>query len=257
MSANNTAKTIEAYLDGELNEAENQAFQERLDREPELATAVATSREINAALRDEAALDFQQLVRERGTAYLAEQARSGGAKVTPLFSRKRWWAVAASAAAIALTIFLVQSGRNSTNQSGPDLFAAYHTTFEVNDQLRRGDNANLGLAEYRAGNYAAAAELFAAQIDEAGASSDYYLYLALGSAYLNQSPRQLNAAAESFEKIIDHGRTNYVPKAQWYLALVMLERDDLSAARTLIETVAKSSDPEVAKLAQQFLAENP
>ena len=76
----------------------------------------------------------------------------------------------------------------------------------------------------------------------------------LANAYFNQNPPKLDLAKQQFQKITDANATVYVPKAQWYLALIALKKGNLEQAEKLLKKVVASGD-DIAKKAGNLLKE--
>lgn len=252
MTFNN--EQIEDFISGQLSGDEKKSFQQQLTEVPELAAEVSFRQDIEQALNDEAALDFQKLVQEKGAAYLA--GRTGG-KVRQLRSFNRLFAIAAAVLVLVASAVFVWQQFTSTPVSGPELYAAYFEPYPL-DQTQRGESDasdaifEQGVQLYRSANYDEAITAF----EEVAAADqqDVVTAFALANAYLNAEPAKSAAALVQFQKIIDHNRSVFVYRAKWFSALIHLQNEDLAQAKPLLQEVANSSD-NLREKAEDLLAE--
>lgn len=160
-----------------------------------------------------------------------------GAKVVPMRSANRWRgaAIAAAAAFVAAIGYFVMT--NSSEASGPELFASYYEVYENDIPLsKRGDTSyqlesNLlsALKSYEDGAYSASLESFEKSL-EAAPNNEATLFFA-GLAFLESG----NA-----KEAIDHfnmastGEGTYARRAQWYAILTALKLNDKELAADLL-----------------------
>ncbi len=123
------------------------------------------------------------------------------------------------------------------------LFAQNYEIYQL-DQLVSVDQAESELANalqlYQNKSYKNAAEVLAI-LSEKDIDNQKVMF-ALANAYLNQDPPALNQAANYFNQLIDMNTSVYVPKSQWYLALIYIKQNKQDQAKLLLAEVADSGD---------------
>jgi len=250
--------TMEAYLNGQLTEAEVRAFEAKMQQDQTLAAEVALFREMDDLLGDTEALDFGQTidtVLENNRSQSTEKTTTIRSIVTSPKRNRRWLAVAAGIALIAVFGTLIYT--NSTAIS-PDKIYATHmqfpntlggssglrsvdgaTTLRILDQINQSWQA--ANTAYQNSDYAAA--LVAMEKIETldptftmESKNDYFFKKGLVQLQLDQ----LTEAIASFE-LVQEG--DYVTNAEWKRALALL-KVDVARARIALQTIIDNNHPE-------------
>lgn len=248
MSNQSTYEKIEAYLNGTLLGSELTDFEEKMKSNKELATQVLLYQEVDEVLSNEPALDFQKIIQTEGDLFFEEQKleekKQNARPIRKIGGRTRRWAIAASFLLFVMSAVLLWQLQSNQVASNKDLFAQYSNTYNLNKDLRGGDISasefEKGIQFYKAKDFKAAAQTFETLNVEG--EEDMVLIFCLAHSYFNQKPPQLDLAQQQFEKIIVNGSSIYVPKAQWYKALIALEKGDLEQAKILLKKVQQSGD---------------
>lgn len=257
MLAPKNNEQIDAYLSGEDTPEGQRDFQRAVAADPQLANEVTLWRNIDEAIGNESTVDFQQKVADAGKHYLAE---AGGpqAKVRRLGVSRRLLSIAAAVLVLVASSVLIWQLNQDGTANGQELYAANFTPYQIVPETVRSTEELLlsssslakGLLEYQEKNFTAAAATFESMLPKYEDSMN--LVFPLANAYLNQQPAQASLAAEQFQRVIDNGQSVYVPRAQWYLALIRIQQEDFSAAKALLEDV-KRYGGETGKRAEALL----
>ncbi|MCB0641663.1 MAG: hypothetical protein KDC44_08485 [Phaeodactylibacter sp.] len=251
-----TSEEIEAYLSGELPEADRKAFEAQLQRDKTLAAEVQLSQQIDAAVSDEAALAFQQLTQSLGKNYFVEEnSEERTATVRRLPFYRRPLSIAAS------LLVLVALGlswwwlNGKGGQSDEALYAAYFEPYTFNESVRGNDaplnNYESAIRAYNAKDYPLAEQAFQAQLSEV--PNDVRASFGLGLLYLNQPSPNLDAASDRFRMVIEDGKSLLVDKSKWYLALTCIRQGNRAAARPWLEQLIKADNAGLADQAKNLL----
>lgn len=236
----------EQYWAQQLTGAELVAFEKRLQADPKFAEQVQLFQGMEKALSDPKAIALQEKLNQIGNEFMAQAEPTTPppkkkAKVVPMY--KKPWAIAATvllAATAGGGLWQMQATDPLTNDQ---LFAQNYEVYQL-DGLVRGTQDEEELANalqlYQNKAYENAAEVLA--ILNAEDIDNQKVMFALANAYLNQEPPQLEKAATFFNQLIDMNTSVYVPKAQWYLALIYLKQNKLEQAKLLLTEVKNSGD---------------
>ncbi len=252
---------IEAYLNGTLPPTEYEVFEQEIQSNPKLAEQVQLFREIDKALEDEGALNFQKVVQAEEEAFLKEFEKEVSEEENSKPLRKiggfnRQWMMAASFLIFLFSAFLLWQFQPSESSSNEELFAQYVETYPLNEDVRGNDstatNFEIGIQQYQAKDFDAAVQTFESLAATNG--KDMSLAFSLGNAYLNQTPPQFILAEQQFRKIITNDSSIYVSKAKWYVALILLQKGELTEAKNLLKDVTESGD-KYGRKAEELLKE--
>ncbi|MFT5999846.1 MAG: hypothetical protein ACI81P_002305 [Neolewinella sp.] len=239
MSSQNTNKDINDHLDGALSEPEEAAFQQSIGNTPGLAKELQLWRNIDEATSDEATLNFQLKVTEVGASYQSGPV----AKVRFLSGVRRYLAIAASVLILVSGGLFVYQQLDGQKRSGSELYASNYTSYDLS-QVRKSETGTTtdifaqGVARYAAGDFNQAAALFAPLTEEG--TIKMKATFALAHAYLNQTPPKTLEAETQLRSIITDDNSSYVTSAKWYLALIHLQREEITSAKPLLEAVQQS-----------------
>ena len=247
-----TYNQIEAYLEGSLTQGEKAEFEHQMESNEDLAQEVELVKRVDTMIRDQGALELQKTMNEIDSSFFEEEEEEESPKLRTSTSpriigswTRRTWAIAASFLFFAIGALLIWQMQSNSVASGEELFAQYYETYDLN-QTVRGDNdsSNVdlkkGIQQYQSKDFGAAVQTFL-PLAAAQPQNDVAVFC-LANAYLNQNPSKLNLAKQQFERITTNNVTIYVPKAQWYLALIALKEKDTSQAKVLLKEVVASGD---------------
>lgn len=232
------SELIDAFLDGELKQAQAADFVQQQSQDAELSRAVKLNRHIREALKDETVVDFQRKVQAANANYFGRSGQRQG----PLKIVHKYVLPAAAAAALLLfatTLF------GPPKDAGPalndaQLYAAYFETYNITNSTRSGDQvlsiaANATKA-YNQGDFATASKDWQTLVDQE--TGDMELRFNLAQAYLNQQTDATDILAHDVLKtIIDDGNSPFIPKAKWYLALLYVKQGEALIAKPLLQDV--------------------
>jgi outer membrane PBP1 activator LpoA protein len=210
-------------------------------------------RNIDEAIGDESTLRFQRKVSEAGAPYLAGSV----AKVRSLGGIRRYLAIAASVLILVSGGLFVYQQLDGQERSGSELYASNYTSYDLS-QIRTSETAATtdpfaqGVASYAAGDFQQAAALFAPLTQEG--TNKMKATFALAHAYLNQTPPKTMEAEVQLRAIITDDKSSYVSSAKWYLALIHLQREEVTLAKPLLAAVQQAGG-KLGKTATEILAE--
>ncbi len=222
---------IDQYLNGELSEAEAEAFRRRLADEKDFAQLYEEMKHIQKGL-EHAALEQAWEFLKQTEAEIAgnDISVAAGSKW------KTWVPVAATA-----TLLLVAAWFFFLKSTEPnDLYAQYFEVYpNVEAPIYRDSSAkdsltakDLGFRYYADQDYGMAIEIF-----ESIAEPDEGTLFYLGMSYLaNNNPQQAAAIWEPLSK----EALDYKTQIQWYLALAWLKLDEVEKAKEVLGELAQS-----------------
>ncbi|MFK7905084.1 MAG: tol-pal system YbgF family protein [Chitinophagales bacterium] len=249
---------IEAYLSDAMTKTEVVDFEQQMENNEELSAEVELFRSLNNVMYDKGALNLQKTMNEVGTSFF-QHKETEVVDTSPrigAWSRQRW-AIAASFLVFVVSTLLIWQIQSGSAVSEEALFAQYYETYDLNQNVRgEGDSSNAilksGIQQYKSKEFAAAVQTFL-PLAAAQPQNDVAVF-ALAHAYLNQNPPKLDLAKQQFERITTANTTIYVPKAQWFLALIALKNGDTEQAKILLKEVVASGD-DIAGKARKLLEE--
>lgn len=238
---------IESYLNGTLSGSELADFEQQIKSNQDLAAQVALFEEMDMALSDETALDFQKMVQAEDEAFFEENEQEKPPEkpiIRQLNSSRKLWMIAASFLVFVFSVFILWQFQSNEPTSNKELFAQYYETYSLNENLR-GNNTNptnfqKGVQQYQAKDFDSAAQTFESLL--VVNKQDMSLTFCLANAYMNQNPPQFNLAEQQFQKIISNNSSIYVPKSKWYKALILLQKEKSEDVKTLLKEVSGSGD---------------
>ncbi|MEQ8702975.1 MAG: tetratricopeptide repeat protein [Phaeodactylibacter sp.] len=218
------SKRIDEYLSDQLSAADQQAFEEELNRDPELRRQVDLQRDMAFLLshqKDRAALKAQ--MEQTGADFFAE-APSSRPK-----ARIRWIGWAATAAAAAILLFVLWPVFVQ-----PDLYQQYAEFPPLALSEKGTATTNWAATEqtFNTGDYTEAVEQLEDYLQAFPNDQQARLYLGIS----RMETGQLTNARLLFAIVATKapGLSDY---AQWYTALSYLKEGDKEAARSVLEQI--------------------
>jgi predicted Zn-dependent protease len=221
---------IERYLQGELKEEQQLAFQARLKAEPLFASALTERQQLNDHLRAVVGEEkLQPTLAMLGDKYFQEETKE--AKVRTLGGTRRWLYGIAAAAALAIMF------------AGPWLFPssggyeqfAQHDPLSLTERGTPGSPAAATETAFNNGRYASAIGLLEEYLTIQ--SDDERARLALGISLLETDKD--DEAIKVFTAIVD-GVSTLAPYGNWYLAFAAVKRGDNEKAEEYLELIPSS-----------------
>ncbi|MGI9552413.1 MAG: tetratricopeptide repeat protein [Aurantibacter sp.] len=230
---------IEKYLEGNLGASEREAFEKRLEDDPEFGQSVVQMENMVSGIKHAGRKDIAKKLADL-EATLPEVELEETSNVIELKqSRYRYWGAIAAGLALVLisSLFLLNYNSGQTEQ---DLFTAYYEPYS-GDLSRSGeedlfDKTKKAEYAYALGQYAVAIPLFEEVISQEPTSK---LRFYLGNAYL--STGEGSKAAQQFEAVLRDIDYPLQDQAQWYLALSYLKAGNVDMARTNLEIITENS----------------
>ncbi len=234
---------IDAYLMGKLSAEEAKAFSDELQQNRALAEEVNTRKQLILGIQSEG----RQELRESLDAIHEQLQPKADPIPRSIIRRLSPWLAAAAVALLAL-LFWFQS-RPATNQQ---LYAANYTPYELSLNLRNNNEADKVNANnwYSQGHFDQALPLFqklSAEHPEQG-------QFRMGLAICLLETQQKTAAQKELLAIYNSGDIFLKEQAGWYLGLIALSNDQLTAAKTYWTPLANNPQADHHSDAQKLLA---
>ena len=246
---------IDAYLSGDMSGDDKKAFEQQLKEDKTLAAEVKLFQNIDEAISDESALDFQRMTNALGDEFFNAEKKEQPTPVRRLTFYRSPLAIAASVllvVGLGLTWWWL-GGKGSMDDNA--LFAAYYEPYTFQETVRGSDepisNFDAATKAFNANDYENAETFFMAHLEEV--PNDVRASFGLGLLYLNQSMPALKKANNQFQDVIDDGKSLLVDKAKWYLALSCIKQGNRNAARPWLLELSQSNNKQLAKQASELL----
>ncbi|MCB0844854.1 MAG: tetratricopeptide repeat protein, partial [Bacteroidetes bacterium] len=226
MSAQDKYEKIEGYLNKTLSEEDMKAFEREMQADSALAEEVRLFADIDKAIIDTPALNFQRMVKEQGELFLKEEKHEE-ATIRTMNIKPYQWAIAAAVVLLIVSTVLLLNRKTPEQLSGKELFAQNIEPYSLDGELRGQGNDSTEKAKaikhYQNKEFDQAAGLFQQLADENPQDMESIFYLA--NAYLNQ--KEFDKAQKEFEKIIKDNESLLVEDSRWYLALIFLHQEQI------------------------------
>lgn len=254
-----THNIIESYLNDSLNQEEFAAFERQMESNEELAKEVDLIQRLNTTIRDKGAINLQKTMNEVGSSFFQNEETKQDDYLPRIrtFVLQKKWAIAATFLFFVVSAFLMLQLPSNSSPSNQQLFAQYYESYDLSQNVRGDEDSSnavlkLGIQQYKSNDFAAAVQTFL-PLAMAEPQNDAAVF-SLAHAYLSQSPPKLDLAKQQFERITTANATIYVPKAQWFLALIALKNGNKEQAEILLKAVVESGD-DIAARAGELLKE--
>ena len=239
---NYNPEDIDEYLNGEMDEATQSAFELQLQEDAALQQELSLQKTLRAGIKDKG----NQLLKEKLKAIHKEEI--GGktnSTVVPLYKRFPILAAAASIALlIAIYFFFFRS-----SPTGDQLFAANYEPYQIG-LVQRGDQQEaLTQADqlYRAGSFDQAVPVLESILDADPNLPKVRMALAISYLETNQD----TLAQEQLNQVYDNPL--YADKAQWYLSLIYLKNGQEEQAKSELEKLVQDENSNYQPRAKQLL----
>lgn len=208
---------IEAYLEGELSEAESATFEAELGENLTLKKELETYQAAQKLLKESAGFRLKEMMQEM----------EKEAKVKPLAFN--WIPYASVAAVILLLIasfFFFQDARLSSEELLAQHFDVYPAT-ALRGQGKMENLFNQGMSAYQAENYQEAIRAFS----EISPSSNTYMEAQFYMGNAAFSTGDYSTAKLSLQEVVESKDSRYTEAANWYLFLLNIAEKDKKGAQ--------------------------
>lgn len=243
---------IESYLDGSLEEADQQDFEALIASTPELREEIAFRKKARRAIE---ALKFKQEFQKiRAADTVLERADNIAPKVVqdkieekrtitrPLFGR---YAVAAS-----ITLLLVAGFLYKSDVFSPTSQRAFNKYYQAETYARGGCPQELPVfKQYADGRYQEALD----QVNTLPTDSIFCITYFKGLCYLAQDNSATAIPLFSQAKESKNGEVKN--KAKWYLAMAYLEANDNEKAKKMLQEIAAEPENPYSNPASQIISD--
>ncbi len=229
----NLFEKIEAYLQNALDPEEKAAFEQQLDRDPELKKEVDLQLELANAIETDAMQAALDRIHEQ---QFGVHAGKGQGR---LIRRLRPLAVAASVALLVIAGWWIFG--NSPNSNG-DLYAQYYETppgLPTNLGLEDQTNFNEGMVDYKLGNFTAALEQWRPLLDSFPQNDTLRFFI--GITYLETSTP--DSAAMHLRQVQAIPGSSLGEEAAWYLAMVLFKDGKNEEAFSVLSSLSEQEHP--------------
>ncbi|PLX12914.1 MAG: hypothetical protein C0597_12405 [Marinilabiliales bacterium] len=224
-------KTIEKYIDGELEGEELLNFEELLSTNQDIKREYNLSKEINNSIIEDDVMALRETLE-----YMYEE-ESIVQRTPSVFPKRRFYYAAASAALLIATGGLVQ------RLAGPDMnndavYDKYYNPYDVAVTYRSGntevDRILLNALErYEEKEYDQALLLFEEVLDKR--QNDMAVNLYSGISYMEEE--KYLKATNSFNHIISNNDNLFIEQAKWYLSMCYVKTESIDKAKLVLNEI--------------------
>lgn len=227
---------IDAFLSGDLSQAEEAAFLEAMRTDEALRQEVELHREMDTALTETDALTLRATLQRIHTR-LADQPADD--KI------RKWRFTWAYQAAAVLLLLIVSAGIyyyvQDDTMSSEQLYSMYYQPDDAVMIMRAGASGTHdgqlmeALKKYEAQDYQGALQLFKQ------GESNLLVHFYSGLAYMEIN--NYEEAINSFQKIMDEGENLFVEQASWYQGLCYLKTGQNEKVLETLRQLAQEGNP--------------
>ncbi|MBK7872377.1 MAG: tetratricopeptide repeat protein [Saprospiraceae bacterium] len=223
---------IDRYLSGEMDASEKQAFDAEVAANPQLAEELALQRDMNTFLRGKDRRDaLQNQLKNIGGDYFKTVEES--AKIVQMPRRRLRWMIAASAAAVIVTLIVWQF---LFSPSLYDQYATYAPLALAEKSATTITDWSQTESAFNSGDYRTAEAQLTQYLTENPNDQLARLYLGICKMELNQ----LAEAQQIFQSFED-ADASIKDYADWYLALSYLKAKDEESCRRILQRITPAS----------------
>ncbi len=233
---------IELYINGQLPQEEQTAFEQEINTSQELADEVRLFKELKNAIFEPGA---EQIKSELKSLYAQNKIEgqpvntsknTGGKQI--FLKTKQFYYVAASLLLIAINAVLVLNNNNNS-YTDADAFVAYYTPYEYLAHERTEDS-NVNPLHHAIKNYEKGAykEAIATLEGEQNKERNSLIYYYKGLSYLAMG--ESSQAIDEFNKCIQFDSTLFTEPAMWYMALAYIKEHNREKASSILTKLAQS-----------------
>jgi hypothetical protein len=203
-------KKIESYLDGSMEPAERDQLERSAAVDPELASDIKLSQEVNNALLDEGTYQFRAIVRN--------VINNSSDPFKKVFKALKYPMAASIALLIGLSFWQIL-----TDKSAADLYTLNYKPYQTDISTRSGnenqDNTNLAFEFYQEGNYKTSFDLLQTYLSLNSGNQMARFYSGLNAIEIGM----YNLAIEELKQVEIEKNSPFFLHAQWYLAMIYLQ----------------------------------
>lgn len=237
---NNQAEQIERFLDGSMGQEEQQAFEQQLAQDAELAAALELHKEVDIAVSDNMALNLEADLAAIGDDFIKQYQEKAVVKKRQLIPKRNLYAIAAvGTILIAALIWLNQKAGIPPQQ----LFAENYEPYNIS-LVDRGGNYETEVQEgynlYQNRKYQESIGVFSKLLNLSDLSEGdrSFSHFVQGLGFL--ALRDANQAIPLFEKVVDE--PDYLQRGNWYLALAYLQNEEVDKAISRLKIIKEASN---------------
>lgn len=233
------------YLDNQMSDKEQEAFEQERQQNPQLEEAVQTEIKQRVAIRITGSQDLRAKLSQRNQDWTEKDVPY----IRPLFYQdRRYLAAAAVVLLLVLSLFIWRQLRPvSLSQKGQEFLAqAEVQLFQTNMGSDR-DSIDQVLKQLYQTQQFETLDSMLATFQESNLEGDYYLFLQ-GTVWIKQG-RYLDAA-HRFEEL--PRSSAYYERARWYRVICFLLLEDRAKSVEALQDISQSDHFQQAK-AQQLL----
>lgn len=222
---NTDIELIEAYIDREISETQQEAFQDRMANSEAFRREVMLHESVVKSLYLEKRNALKKELKNWADQPEVKK-RSKKQKRTPIIRLSI--GIAASLFA-AVSLFFMQNQHNTAQ-----LYAGHYINYPAQSAMRgdAGVSYESAVKYYDLDNFSKAEEAFEVLL-EGNENSNYRIYLA--NCYMKTE--KWDKAEQSLLQIVDSG-TELVHEAKWFLSLVYIKKNDLNKSKHLLQEVS-------------------
>ena len=224
---------IDAFLTGQLNEQELEAFQQAMEKDPDLQKEVRLQ---ESFMQGAITLGNQELkgkLQEIHTKVIGGEQNDTSIQKRPML---RTLAIILGVVGVALLIYFLFFTKPSPEKVYADFFVPFPVAEMTRDSDARQEWIEAG-SFYNQQNYQEALPRLEGLVQSNPDNQE--LKLALGVSYLESN--QLQQAEATFTQVLTNNNALFTDQAQWYLALTALKRKDIELTRNYLQPLLDSS----------------
>ena len=239
---NYNPEDIDEYLNGEMDEATQSAFELQLQKDAALQQELSLQKTLRAGIKDKG----NQLLKEKLKAIHKEEiTQKTDTPIVPLYRRLPFLAAAASIALLIAVYFFLRQPTPGNDA----LFAANYEPYQIGLVQRGTQQEALTQADqlYRAGSFDQAAPVLESILEVDPNLPKVRMALAISYLEMNQD----ELAKEQLNQIYDNPL--YTDKVQWYLALIFIRNNQIDQAQSELEKLVQDQNSNYQSRANQLL----
>ncbi len=231
MNTINVNNTIENYLSGSANRAEEAWILGELKDNPELAREVELRRKTNQILADRNILELRSRLE-----VIEMKKRSGGALRKNALKASKYAAVLAFLALLSSALFF-----SLRNVSTEKLYDKYHQPYEISSAVRSvnsGENTLMSdaITAYQEKDFARAIDYLEEVLAAEQSNPESMFMYGIANMEVSNYP----VAGKSFSKVLEHNNNLYLEDAAWYLGLSYMMNNETDKALKQFRSIADS-----------------
>ncbi len=220
---------VRDYLQDKLSSQRKQEIDKMIASDPEYAREFTEQKELVESMTMFYRGKLKQRLKEEDQAKRPAQGKSAS------IDKRRWWAMVASLALIAVSGYLLFFSDPSSQELFDEHYKPYYNVLSSGE--RSGEITEMdAMSLYERGRYQEAIIAFHEEIKDPSSQTALVFYLGLSYLATDQPLK----AIEKIEKVISGPATVLQEPAQWYLGLAYLKAEDIENAKRLFNEIQNS-----------------